>query len=251
MDYLEHCLFHLVVFSFFPDYVEVTDGRVAVCRDAVRGKCSRPMCKYYHIPVTLPPSKWWGLNLGTQYHTPCNGSLLRSNTQKKQHNTKCIYFDFSSRDSIGFETTYIYTVSQCRRRGKTWLERESWTFLLSIRISPDAIWPVVLTHIMLTSSSKYWRPRHVFFFFLFKRKEIWLSRSYSTHIKCLNCIKEYISLLNFFSWYARTNLSTRRSYQILLLRIFYSNFFFFQWWITKSHMWYITFSLFVFVLRKL
>lgn len=27
---------------------------------------------------------------------------------KKQHNTKCIYFDFSSRDSIGFETTYIY-----------------------------------------------------------------------------------------------------------------------------------------------
>lgn len=42
---------------FFSDYVEVTDGRVAVCRDAVRGKCSRPMCKYYHIPVTLPPSK--------------------------------------------------------------------------------------------------------------------------------------------------------------------------------------------------
>ena len=36
------------------DYVEVSDGRVTVCRDAAKGKCARPMCKYYHIPI-LPP----------------------------------------------------------------------------------------------------------------------------------------------------------------------------------------------------
>ncbi|KAL4219790.1 hypothetical protein ACF0H5_020202 [Mactra antiquata] len=38
-------------------YVEVNDGRVIVCRDAVRGKCSRPTCKYYHISIPLPPSE--------------------------------------------------------------------------------------------------------------------------------------------------------------------------------------------------
>ena len=29
--------------------------KVTVCRDAAKGKCSRPMCKYYHIPVIIPP----------------------------------------------------------------------------------------------------------------------------------------------------------------------------------------------------
>lgn len=42
----------------FTEYVEVVDGKVTVCRDSVRGKCTRPMCKYYHIPVELPPAKW-------------------------------------------------------------------------------------------------------------------------------------------------------------------------------------------------
>ena len=28
--------------------VEVVDGKVTVCRDAVKGKCTRPNCKYYH-----------------------------------------------------------------------------------------------------------------------------------------------------------------------------------------------------------
>lgn len=32
--------------------VEVTNGRVTVCRDAVKGRCQRPgSCKYYHIPL--------------------------------------------------------------------------------------------------------------------------------------------------------------------------------------------------------
>ncbi|CAG5107338.1 Protein of unknown function [Cotesia congregata] len=36
--------------------VEVVDNRVTVCRDAVKGACMRPQCKYYHIPVALPPA---------------------------------------------------------------------------------------------------------------------------------------------------------------------------------------------------
>ncbi|XP_077862515.1 muscleblind-like protein 1 [Saccoglossus kowalevskii] len=35
------------------DHVEVVDGKVTVCRDAAKGKCTRPMCKYYHIPAQL------------------------------------------------------------------------------------------------------------------------------------------------------------------------------------------------------
>ncbi|PFX22436.1 Protein muscleblind [Stylophora pistillata] len=31
--------------------VEVVDGKVTVCRDAVKGKCMRPNCKYYHPEV--------------------------------------------------------------------------------------------------------------------------------------------------------------------------------------------------------
>ncbi|OQR73662.1 muscleblind protein 3-like [Tropilaelaps mercedesae] len=34
-------------------FVEVTEGRVAVCRDAAKGKCVRPLCKYYHIPLMV------------------------------------------------------------------------------------------------------------------------------------------------------------------------------------------------------
>jgi len=33
------------------DYVDVHDGKVTVCRDFAKGKCSRPMCKYYHVPL--------------------------------------------------------------------------------------------------------------------------------------------------------------------------------------------------------
>ncbi|OAD62153.1 Serpin B4 [Eufriesea mexicana] len=36
--------------------VEVIENRVTVCRDAVKGACMRPQCKYYHIPVALPPA---------------------------------------------------------------------------------------------------------------------------------------------------------------------------------------------------
>ncbi|GFO48893.1 muscleblind-like protein 2 [Plakobranchus ocellatus] len=39
------------------DYVEVSNGSVTVCRDfATRQTCKRSRCKFYHIPVNLPPS---------------------------------------------------------------------------------------------------------------------------------------------------------------------------------------------------
>lgn len=40
----------------FSGHVEVVDMKVMVCRDAVKGKCVRPLCKYYHIPIALPPA---------------------------------------------------------------------------------------------------------------------------------------------------------------------------------------------------
>lgn len=36
----------------FIESVEVVDGKVTVCRDAVKGKCTRPNCKYYHPVVS-------------------------------------------------------------------------------------------------------------------------------------------------------------------------------------------------------
>nr|CAI5860394.1 unnamed protein product [Callosobruchus analis] len=36
--------------------VEVVEGRVSVCRDFAKGQCRRSACKYYHIPVALPPA---------------------------------------------------------------------------------------------------------------------------------------------------------------------------------------------------
>lgn len=38
------------------DGVEVVEQRVAVCRDAAKGQCCRSACKYYHIPIALPPA---------------------------------------------------------------------------------------------------------------------------------------------------------------------------------------------------
>uniref|UniRef100_A0A182MXT0 C3H1-type domain-containing protein n=1 Tax=Anopheles dirus TaxID=7168 RepID=A0A182MXT0_9DIPT len=38
------------------DKVEVCDQRVAVCRDHAKGMCKRKQCKYYHIPIVLPPA---------------------------------------------------------------------------------------------------------------------------------------------------------------------------------------------------
>lgn len=34
----------------------VEGGSVAVCRDAAGGRCHRTACRYYHIPVPLPPA---------------------------------------------------------------------------------------------------------------------------------------------------------------------------------------------------
>jgi hypothetical protein len=38
------------------DKVEICDQRVAVCRDHAKGACRRQQCKYYHIPIAIPPA---------------------------------------------------------------------------------------------------------------------------------------------------------------------------------------------------
>lgn len=38
------------------DKVEVIDHRVAVCRDHAKDACKRQQCKYYHIPIAVPPA---------------------------------------------------------------------------------------------------------------------------------------------------------------------------------------------------
>lgn len=32
------------------------DHRVAVCRDHAKNACKRQQCKYYHIPIAVPPA---------------------------------------------------------------------------------------------------------------------------------------------------------------------------------------------------
>lgn len=36
--------------------LQVVGCRVVVCRDAAAGTCRRAACRYYHIPVQLPPA---------------------------------------------------------------------------------------------------------------------------------------------------------------------------------------------------
>ncbi len=31
-----------------------SEGKVTVCRDFAKGKCSRMLCKYYHVPLFHP-----------------------------------------------------------------------------------------------------------------------------------------------------------------------------------------------------
>lgn len=39
------------------EFVEVVEGKVTVCRDAAKGRCARPLCKYYHVPaLSLSPA---------------------------------------------------------------------------------------------------------------------------------------------------------------------------------------------------
>lgn len=50
--------------------MEIVDHQVAVCRDAAKGRCLRPSCKYYHIPIPLPPAPVMAAaRLSSQIHT--------------------------------------------------------------------------------------------------------------------------------------------------------------------------------------
>lgn len=46
----------LILILCLGDKVEVIDQRVSVCRDHANGICQRQQCKYYHIPVAIPPA---------------------------------------------------------------------------------------------------------------------------------------------------------------------------------------------------
>lgn len=48
---------HMTTGAFISlENVEIIDGRVTICRDANKGKCTRPNCKYYH---KSPSSTTW------------------------------------------------------------------------------------------------------------------------------------------------------------------------------------------------
>ena len=49
---LQFTLSHSLLNVLLVENVEVVDGKVTVCRDAVKGKCTRPNCKYYHSVVS-------------------------------------------------------------------------------------------------------------------------------------------------------------------------------------------------------
>ena len=51
MYILSKVRYGLMLTNGIADYVEVHEGKVTVCRDAAKGKCTRPMCKYYHVPM--------------------------------------------------------------------------------------------------------------------------------------------------------------------------------------------------------
>jgi len=57
-------------------HVETVDGRVTVCRDAAKGRCFRPLCKFYHIPVSLPPAG----EIARAYKHPA-GEMARSSPE--------------------------------------------------------------------------------------------------------------------------------------------------------------------------
>lgn len=43
--------------------LEIHEHRVAVCRDHINGICRRQQCKYYHIPIQLPPATEMSMSL--------------------------------------------------------------------------------------------------------------------------------------------------------------------------------------------
>lgn len=68
--------------------------KVSVCRDAVKGKCGRGLCKYYHLPVVLPPAPLDPHSARTQsaprhhaVHNPPTNSLILDNAHYMDNTT--------------------------------------------------------------------------------------------------------------------------------------------------------------------
>lgn len=52
------------------------DDRLTVCRDAAKGQCRRPLCKYYHIPIPLPPAPVMAALTAAANTTPATSSVI-------------------------------------------------------------------------------------------------------------------------------------------------------------------------------
>ncbi|XP_046810972.1 muscleblind-like protein 1 isoform X7 [Lucilia cuprina] len=67
------------------DKVEVCDQRVAVCRDHANGQCRRKQCKYYHIPIVLPPANIMAALINGN-NSNNNNNNISSNNNTNTHN---------------------------------------------------------------------------------------------------------------------------------------------------------------------
>lgn len=63
------------------DKVEILDQRVSVCRDHANGACRRQQCKYYHIPVAIPPA-----NMMATVHTTNTTTMTNNNNYNNNNN---------------------------------------------------------------------------------------------------------------------------------------------------------------------
>lgn len=84
------------------DKVEVCDNRVAVCRDHANGICGRQKCKYYHIPILVPPAPVMAAILH-QHSDPPPGTEDEYQTQQYQFGPELEVGRSRSREGDGLD----------------------------------------------------------------------------------------------------------------------------------------------------
>lgn len=62
--------------------MEVSDFRVSVCRDDAKGKCSRRMCKYYHLPAVALSAPAASSALATAHSSTLSTHATTSTTSR-------------------------------------------------------------------------------------------------------------------------------------------------------------------------
>lgn len=80
-----------LIYTLPGDKVEILDQRVSVCRDHANGACRRQQCKYYHIPVAIPPANMMATVHTTNTATMSNNNNYNNNNNNFNHNfTGCL-----------------------------------------------------------------------------------------------------------------------------------------------------------------